>query len=78
MLVFVYNFLKSTVLDAPITLAENPWGSRGLEWFTSTPPAPDNFARIPTVVSGPYEYGTGAGPMAVFTVEDLMQPEGVS
>ena len=78
MLVFVYNFLKSTVIDDPITLAENPWGSRGLEWFTSTPPATENFARIPTVVSGPYEYGTAAGPMAVFTDEDLMQPEGVS
>ncbi len=80
MLVFIFNFLKSTVIDPPpSTPATNPWGSRGLEWMTSTPPARDNFDRIPTVVSGPYEYGTGSGPMAVgYRSGALPQPEGVS
>jgi hypothetical protein len=35
-----------------------------MEWMTSTPPVAYNFAHVPTVVSSPYEYGTGAGPMA--------------
>ncbi|HEY7858456.1 MAG TPA: cbb3-type cytochrome c oxidase subunit I [Candidatus Nanopelagicales bacterium] len=79
MLVFVYNFLKSTVIDDKRPLPENPWGSRGLEWLTSTPPAADNFVRVPTVVSGPYEYGTGAGPMAVMSSPGYPRvPEGVS
>jgi cytochrome c oxidase subunit I len=65
MLIFVYNFVKTTIIDpAPTEPLGNPWGSRGLEWMTSTPPVAYNFAHVPTVVSGPYEYGTGAGPMA--------------
>ena len=65
MLVFVFNFLKSTIVDPRTEPSENPWGSRGMEWMTSTPPASYNFEHVPTVLSGPYDYGTGAGPMAV-------------
>jgi cytochrome c oxidase subunit 1 len=65
MLIFVYNFVKSTVIDPRPELPADPWGSRGMEWMTSTPPPENNFAHVPTVLSGPYEYGTGAGPMAV-------------
>ena len=57
-----------TIIDDRTELVENPWQSRGLEWTTPSPPPLDNFAEIPVVVSGPYEYGTGAGPMAVFSV----------
>ena len=65
MLVFVYNFVKTMFIDPrPTEPVGNPWGSRGLEWMTSTPPVAYNFAHVPTVVSSPYEYGTGAGPMA--------------
>jgi len=64
MLVFIFNFLKSTVIDDPTPIETNPWGSRGLEWMTSTPVSANNFDHIPEVVSGPYDYGTGAGPMA--------------
>jgi cytochrome c oxidase subunit I len=78
MLVFVYNFVKSTVIDPPREIETNPWGSRGLEWMTTTPPAWDNFNRVPTVVSGPYEYGTGTGPMADLTGSAQLEPEGVS
>ncbi len=35
---------------------DNPWGSKTLEWTTSTPPPHDNFAIEPTVNAGPYEY----------------------
>jgi cytochrome c oxidase subunit 1 len=65
MLIFVYNFVKSTIIDPRPVLDPNPWGSRGMEWMTSTPPVAYNFAHVPTVVSGPYDYGRDAGPMAV-------------
>jgi cytochrome c oxidase subunit 1 len=29
--------------------ADNPWGASTLEWATSSPPPPFNFARLPTV-----------------------------
>jgi cytochrome c oxidase subunit I len=67
LLVFIFNLLKTTIIDDPTTLEENPWQSRGLEWTTPSPPLVDNFAAVPLVVSGPYEYGTGAGPMASLT-----------
>jgi cytochrome c oxidase subunit I len=34
----------------------NPWGARGLEWQTSSPPPPDNFDTAPMVVEGAYAY----------------------
>jgi len=36
---------------------DNPWGSAGLEWQTTSPPPTDNFARPPVVTRGPYEHG---------------------
>ena len=65
-LIFVYNFVKTVVIDPRKPVPQDPWGSRGLEWMTATPPTATNFDHVPEVVSGPYEYGTGAGPMAVF------------
>jgi len=44
----------------------NPWESRGLEWQVATPVPIDNFAEIPQIVSGPYEYGIkDAPPVAI-------------
>jgi cytochrome c oxidase subunit I len=51
----------------------NPWNSRGLEWQVASPPPPGNFARIPVVLSGPYEYGVKDAP----PVADLDPPLGV-
>lgn len=34
----------------------NPWGSKTLEWTTTSPPPHDNFAVEPIVTAGPYEY----------------------
>jgi cytochrome c oxidase subunit 1 len=36
--------------------ADNPWGASGLEWRTASPPPKENFAQIPRVSAGPYEY----------------------
>jgi cytochrome c oxidase subunit I len=71
-LLFVINFVWSTGF-ARVRAADNPWRSRGLEWQVPSPPPPGNFARVPVVLSGPYEYGThGAPPVA-----DLNPPAGV-
>jgi len=71
-LIFVINFVWSTVI-ARVREEGNPWQSRGLEWQVSSPPPPSNFAHVPVVLSGPYEYGTpGAPPVA-----DLNPPTGV-
>lgn len=34
----------------------NPWKATGLEWQTASPPPVTNFAEIPVVSVGPYEY----------------------
>jgi cytochrome c oxidase subunit I len=34
----------------------NPWGSRGFEWLTSSPPPKHNFAAPPTLDYSPYDY----------------------
>jgi cytochrome c oxidase subunit 1 len=34
----------------------NPWGSRGFEWRTETPPPKQNFLRPPVFAGGPHEY----------------------
>jgi cytochrome c oxidase subunit 1 len=34
----------------------NPWGATGLEWGTTSPPPPDNFAVTPVVTLPPYVY----------------------
>jgi cytochrome c oxidase subunit 1 len=71
-LIFLINFVWSTVI-ARVREEGNPWRSRGLEWQVSSPPPPGNFAHVPVVLSGPYEYGTpGAPPVA-----DLDPPTGV-
>jgi len=71
-LIFVINVVWSTVI-ARVPEVGNPWNSRGLEWQISSPPPPGNFAKVPVVLSGPYEYGDpNAGPVA-----DLDPPTGV-
>jgi cytochrome c oxidase subunit 1 len=67
MLVFLANLVWSLVF-ARIPAAENPWASLGIEWQLPTPVPVENFARIPVITSGPYEYGVaGAPPVADFT-----------
>jgi hypothetical protein len=46
-LVFVANVVRSLRVGMPAT--DNPWGAPTLEWLTTSPPPPYNFARIPVV-----------------------------
>ena len=36
----------------------NPWGTLGFEWETTSPPPPENFLKDPVVKHGPYDYDT--------------------
>ncbi len=55
--VLAYNILSSWI--AGPRAADNPWGSRTLEWTTSSPPALINFPHPVLVTADPYDYGTG-------------------
>ena len=48
-LIFVWNVVKSLKRGAPA--GDNPWDAPTLEWATSSPPPPYNFAVIPIVAS---------------------------
>jgi cytochrome c oxidase subunit 1 len=67
MIIFVINLVYSMVWARKRSV-ENPWFSRGLEWQTATPPPPNNFERIPLVLSHPYDYGN---PIEDIPVADL-------
>lgn len=36
--------------------SSNPWGSRSLEWQTSSPAPLHNFEHVPVIINGPYDY----------------------
>jgi cytochrome c oxidase subunit 1 len=38
----------------------NPWGAKGLEWQTPSPPPTENFEETPIVTEGAYAYGEEA------------------
>ncbi len=53
-LVFFYNVITSWMNGEPA--GDNPWEANTLEWTTSSPPGHGNWAELPTVYRGPYEY----------------------
>jgi cytochrome c oxidase subunit 1 len=48
---FLYSVFKGKKADA------NPYKANSLEWLAPSPPGHGNFAVMPTVYRGPYEYG---------------------
>jgi cytochrome c oxidase subunit 1 len=50
---FVY--LLWSIRYGPVAGA-NPWGAKGLEWGTPSPPPTDNFEEPPIVTEEPYGY----------------------
>jgi len=58
-LIFFYNFGRSLRKGEPASA--NPWKATSLEWATTSPPPPDNFAGcFPVVYRAPYEYSVPA------------------
>jgi cytochrome c oxidase subunit 1 len=53
-LVFIYNFFRSLRKGEPA--GKNPWKANTLEWSAESPPPHGNWAELPTVYRGPYEY----------------------
>jgi cytochrome c oxidase subunit 1 len=53
-IVMFYNLIRS--LRKGEKAGDNPWGGTTLEWKTTSPPPTENFEKIPTVTTGPYEY----------------------
>jgi len=50
-LVFLWNVFHSIVLGNGRPAGDDPWEADTLEWATTSPPQPYNFARIPVVHS---------------------------
>jgi len=71
-LIFLINFVMSMLFWREREVG-NPWRARSLEWQLPSPPPPENFERVPVVLSGPYDYGV---PDAL-PVADLNPPPGV-
>lgn len=53
-LLIAYYLAKS--LMSGERAGSNPWGSRGLEWQSTSPPDLHNFDHTPVVINGPYDY----------------------
>jgi len=71
-LIFLINFVMSMLFWRERETG-NPWRARSLEWQISTPPPPENFKRVPVILSSPYDYGD---PNAL-PVAELNPPPGV-
>jgi len=52
---FIINLFWSINHGQKVT-SDNPWGATTLEWQAPTPPPHGNFAKVPEVHRGPYEY----------------------
>jgi cytochrome c oxidase subunit I+III len=64
MLIFVINVVLS--LRNGVVAGDDPWGGETLEWATTSPPRPYNFAHIP-IVSGRAQLWEEPGEMPVVT-----------
>ena len=53
--IFLFNLFWSMFRGE--RAADNPWNATSLEWTVSSPPPPGNFAVLPVVHHGAYEYG---------------------
>jgi cytochrome c oxidase subunit 1 len=71
---FIINLFWS-IKGGKKVLNDNPWDSTTLEWQTPTPPPHGNFAVVPSVYRGPYEYSV-PGHARDFTPQSMTDAEG--
>lgn len=69
---FMINFFLSIRKGKKVE-NDNPWNATTLEWATPTPPPHGNFATVPTVYRGPYEYSVPGHP-SDFTPQHEPEP----
>ncbi len=62
---FMINFFLSIWKGRKVE-NDNPWEATTLEWATPTPPPHGNFATVPVVYRGPYEYSVPGHPTDFF------------
>jgi cytochrome c oxidase subunit 1 len=55
-IIFALNFVISWFKGEKA--GDNPWDDNGLEWSVPSPPPHGNFARVPHVYRGPYEFSS--------------------
>jgi cytochrome c oxidase subunit 1 len=55
-LLFMVNFIGGWFMGA--RAPANPWDDNSLEWTVPSPPPHGNFATVPVVYRGPYEYSS--------------------
>jgi len=60
-ILFLYNFFRSIWWGEKAE--ENPWKANTLEWSAPSPPPHGNFATMPAVYRGPYEYSVPGRPV---------------
>jgi cytochrome c oxidase subunit 1 len=53
-------YLLWSIRYGPIA-GPNPWGAKGLEWDTPSPPPTENFEEIPVVTTDAYDYANVGG-----------------
>jgi len=53
---FIWSMRYGEIAEA------NPWGAKGLEWQTSSPPPTENFTQIPVVTEEAYAYAAKEEP----------------
>jgi cytochrome c oxidase subunit 1 len=54
---FPFSYLTHSVFRGE-PAGDNPWGAKGLEWTTTSPPKTHNFDEVPTVDEEPYDYAS--------------------
>jgi cytochrome c oxidase subunit 1 len=53
--IFPFSYLTHSLFRGT-PAGDNPWGAKGLEWTTQSPPKTHNFDEIPVVTEEPYHY----------------------
>jgi cytochrome c oxidase subunit I len=69
---FFINFFRS--LKKGRLAGNNPWNANSLEWTAPSPPPHGNFAKIPSVYRGPYEFSHPDNPEQDFWPQDVEGP----